>query len=229
MAYFIFLRATYLTMYYFLLSLQPSRLYVLSLLIASSFSTVFALFILLFLIFGNTESKTRFPFEALLFHGLSYEEWRTATEVKKNMDKVEMISKGETNLPEDFYLIILLLFSFYGLVEFRTETPEERSESMLGKFPKEGDILTSYTFDLSEAEGVASEEKEHKVSQKEAETFASIQQKSIKSITKNHYQGKTLSRLVYDGVRIVFRRKKLGPKRPKSVNSFMKALGIATN
>lgn len=145
------------------------------------------------------------------------------------MDKVEMISKGETNLPEDFYLIILLLFSFYGLVEFRTETPEERSESMLGKFPKEGDILTSYTFDLSEAEGVASEEKEHKVSQKEAETFASIQQKSIKSITKNHYQGKTLSRLVYDGVRIVFRRKKLGPKRPKSVNSFMKALGIATN
>jgi len=229
MRYFIVLRAIYLMAYYFVLSKQPSRLYVLSVLMASSSGIAFTLFILFLLIFGNTDSKTRFPFESLLFHGLSYEEWRTASEVKKNMDKVEMITKGETNLPEDFYFVLLLVLSFSGLVEYRPETPEERFESMLGRLPKEGEVLTSYTVDLSKGEDSVSEMEEHKVDPKEAEMFASIQRKSIESITKNHYQGTTLSRLVYDGVRVVFRRKKLGPKRPKNVNVFMKEFGIATN
>lgn len=145
------------------------------------------------------------------------------------MDKAETVSKGETNLPEDLYFSLLLVLSFSGLVEYRPETPEERSESIFGGFPKEGEVLTSYTVDLSRGENSVSEKKEHKVNPKEAEVFASIQRKSVESIIKNHYQGRTLSRLVYDGVRIVFRRKKLGQKRPKNTNVFMEAFGIVTN
>lgn len=229
MRYFIVLRAIYLMVYYFALSKKPSMLYVLSVLMASSSGITFTLFTLFLMVFGNVDSKTRFPFESLLFHGLSYEEWRTASEVKKNMDKVQTITKGETNLPEDFYFVLLLVLSFSGLIEFRPETPEERSHSVFEKLPKEGEVLTSYTVDLSKSEHSVSEKKEHKVDSKEAEMFASIRRKSIESITKNHYQGRKLSRLVYDGVRIVFRRKKLGSKHPKNANVFMKAFGIATN
>lgn len=229
MKYFIVLRAVYLMAYYFKLRKQPSRLYVLSVLMASSSGVARTLSILFLLIFGSTDIKTRFPFESLLFHGLSYEEWRTVSEVKKNMGKVEMITKGETDFPEDFYFVILLILSFSGLIEYRPETPEERFVSTYARLPKEGEVLTSYTVDLSKGKDSVSEKKDHRVDPREAEMFASIQRKGIESITKYHYQGKTLSRLVYDGVRIVFRRKKLGPKRPKNVNVFMKAFGIATN
>jgi hypothetical protein len=114
MRYFIVLRAIYLTVYYLKLTKQPSRLYALSVMMASSSGIAFTLFILFLLIFGNTDSKTRFPFESLLFHGLSYEEWRTASEVKKNMDKVEMITKKEKLIS----LKISTLF-FYWFSHFR--------------------------------------------------------------------------------------------------------------
>jgi hypothetical protein len=52
---------------------------------------------------------------------------------------------------------------------------------------------------------------------------------SFSPLKKSHYRGVTLSRLVYDGVHIVFKRKKLGPKRPGRTNAFMQAFGIATN
>ena len=229
MRYFLVLRAVYLMAYYFVLSRQPSRLYVLSVLIASSSGVAFTFFITILLVFGSADSEKRFPFESLLFHGLSYEEWRTASDVKKKMDKIQTISKGETKLPEDFYFSLLLVLSFSGLVEFRPETPEERSQSMIGKLPQEGEILTSYTVDLSKSDDAGSETKERRVSPEEAEMFASIQQKHSDILQMMHYQGSTLSRLVYDGVRIVFRRKKLGPKRPKKASNFMSAFGIATH
>ena len=229
MRYFIVLRAYYLAIYYYVLGKQPSRLYVLSVVIASSLGIASILFVLFYLTFGRIYNKRGFPFESLLFHGLSYEEWRNSSKVKKNMDKVQTISKKETNLPEDFYFLLLLVLSFSDLVEFRPETPEEKSLSILGRLPKEGEVFTSYTVDLSKNETSVSEKKECGVNPKEAEMFASIQRESIGSITKNHYQGKTLSRLVHDGVCIVFRRKKLGPKHPKDIKIFMKAFVIATN
>jgi hypothetical protein len=229
MRYFIVLRAVYLMAYYFVLSKRPSRLYVLSVLMALSSGAAFTFAMIFVLIFGNKDDKIKFPFEALLFHGLSYEEWRTASEVKKKMSKGQTNSKGETNLHEDIYLILLLVLSFSGLVEFRPQTPEERSYSLMGKLPKKGDVLTSYTFDPSKGDGSGSEKKEYKVDSKEAEMLASIQQKHVEELLKNHYQGQTLSRLVYDGVLIVFKRKKLGQKRPKNANVFMKAFGVAMN
>ena len=85
------------------------------------------------------------------------------------------------------------------------------------------------TVDLSKSDDEESETKERRVSPEEAEKFASMQQKHSDIVQMMHYQGSTLSRLVYDGVRIVFRRKKLGPKRPKKASNFMGAFGIATH
>lgn len=210
-------------------------MYVLSLVIASLAGIIHSCFMFLLLIFGNPFEKKEFPFEALLFHGLSYEEWRTAGAVKKKMDKVQIIldkeitPEGEVGLSEKEYLALLLMLSFSGLVLFRPETPEERFESTLGSFPKEGDVLTSYTLNPSEDANMVSEKKERRVDPKEAEMFASLQQKTIETITNKYYQGTTLSRLVYDGVRIVFKRKKIGPKRPKNVSVFMEAFEIPTH
>ncbi len=228
MRYFVVLRAVYLMAYYFVLSKRPSKSYALAVVMACTSSITGALFVMLQLIFGNKDTKTRFPFESLLFHGLSYEEWRTAKVVKEKMDGAQIITKEEQNLSEDLYLVLLLILSFSGLIEHRPETPEERSESIIGRLPREGEVLTAYIVDLT---GKNSEitKKEHRVDQREAETFTFIKRKLADFLKDNYYQGMTLSRLVYDGVRIVFRRKKLGPKRPARTSAFMRAFGIATD
>jgi len=182
---------------------------------------------MILVIFGSKDTKTKFPFEALLFHGLSYEEWRTAKVVKEKMDRVQTITKSEQSLPEDLYLVFLLLFSFSGLVEYRPQTPEEMSDATIGRFPQEGDVLTSYKINLSGKNPEVTEGKTT-VDQKEADVSASIKRKHTASLRDSHFQGGTLSRLVYDGVRIVFRRKKLGPKRPARTNAFMRAFGLTT-
>ncbi len=214
--------------YYFMLSTRPSKSYMLSVMVACSSGSLFTFFVMFLVVFGSKDTKTRFPFESLLFHGLSYEEWRTAKVVKEKMDKVQTITKGEENLHEDLYFVLLLILSFSGLIEHRPETPEERSDAIIGRLPREGEVLTAHTVDPT---GVNPEiaEKEHRVDHKEAEMFASIKQKHTNTIKNDHYRGVTLSRLVYDGVHIVFRRKKLGPKRPARTNAFMGAFGIATN
>ncbi len=228
MRYFVVLRAIYLMAYYFVLSKRPSKSYVLSVTIASTSGSLLTFFIMFLVVFGSKDTKTRFPFESLLFHGLSYEEWRTAKVVKERMDRVQTITKGEENLPEDFYLVLLLILSFSGLIEHRPETPEERSDAIIGRFPREGEVLRAHTVDPT-GQNLEIAETEHQVDRKEAVMFASFKQKHTDTIKNDHYRGTTLSRLVYDGVRIVFLRKKLGPKRPARTNAFMRAFGITTN
>ncbi len=212
--------------YYFVLSHRPSKSYTLSIVIASASSTILTFFILLQLIFGTKNPKARLPFESLLFHGLSYEEWRTAKVVKRQMEKVQIITEEEQELPEDLYLVLLLILSFSGVIEHRPMTPDEMSEALIGMLPHKDDVLKSYLVDPTGLRETT--EVEHIVGDDEAETFASLRQTHINEVKDRYYQGKTLSRLVYDGVNLVFRRKKIGPKPPARTNTFLRAFGIAT-
>lgn len=232
MRYLTLLRAHYLATYFFVISTRPSRSYLFSLMIAcaSGFVSVFLVFFLL--AFGkkvNQNIKTRFPFEAFLFHGLSYEEWRTADMVRGKMETNRQVTQGTSNLPEDVYLPVLLILSFAGLVEYRPQTPEERSEADIGKMPQEGEVLTTYTFDPTGANSELGQEEERSVSPDEAEVYAAMKRAHVRFVEQTRYGGSTLSRLVYDGVHIVFKRKKIGPKPPARTSAFMRAFGIAAN
>jgi len=200
--------------YYFVLSKHPSKSYVLSVTIAiilGSFLTFLSMFRV---VFGSIDTKITFPFESLLLDGLSHEKWLTANAVRNRTRKVRTILRREEDIPEELYFLLLLILSFSGLIEYRPETPEQRSDAIIGKLLQEGEVLTAYTY---------------QVDQEEAEIFTSIKQKRTNTIKNDHYRDATLSRLVYDGVRIVFQRKKLGPKRPARTNAFMQAFGISTN
>ena len=112
MKYFIVLRAAYLMAYYYILSKRLSKSYVLAVMLACISGVIFLFFSVVCNNFWQEGCPGAIPFEALLFHGLSYEEWRTARVVKEKMDRVQTITSGETNTPEDLYLVLLLLLSF---------------------------------------------------------------------------------------------------------------------
>jgi hypothetical protein len=80
MNYFVIIRTIYLAFYYLILSGRPSKSYTVSLVIAYVSGTFSVIYIIFQLIFGNEGSKPRFPFESILFHGLSYEEWSKYSE-----------------------------------------------------------------------------------------------------------------------------------------------------
>lgn len=228
MKYFTVFRAACLMHYYFVLSKRPSRSYVLSVVIASVLSTLFAFFVILLLIFKSKTTTDRFQFEVFLFHGLSYEEWRTVDVVKKKMDKVREVSMGKhQDYSEDQYLIALLLFSFLGMIEYRPESPEEKAGVVFGDL-KVGDELRTHRVNTEDSNSEM-EETKHRLEPSDVEMFAKSKGAYADFLKDNRYQGATLSRLVYDGVRIVFRRKKLGPKPPARTRSFMKAFGVAAD
>lgn len=230
MKYFVVLNAAYLMVYYFVLIKRPSSSYVLSVVVAGVSGCLSTLFIILLLIFGKKSTETALPIYALLSHGLSYEEWRSVKVVKEKMDKVQKITKEENNISKDTYLIYLLILAFSGLVEQRPETPQERSDATLGNMPLEGDSLKCAAYAIgSPDENQEPIPVEHIVDRAEAEKFTAYKHLHVEMMTKKFYQGKTLSRLLYDGVHLVFLRKKLGPKRPAKTKAFAKAFGIATN
>jgi hypothetical protein len=179
--------------------------------------------------FGKSVKNSNFPFEALLSHGLSYYEWRSSNAVKLKMDTAFATSNQNKDLDSDFYLALLLILAFSGLVEYRVETPEERTESIIGRLPREGEIISSYTVERKDGVVTVSDRQEHKVDKESSEIFSQLQKQQIESIERKHYQGKTLSRLVFDGVRIVFKRKKLGTKIPKKTMNFMETFGVPPN
>lgn len=227
MRYLIILKALYLAQYYFVLSHRPSKMYFLSVIMASFFGIVLV-FVVIFLSIFRTRNKGTSPYETFLFHGLSYEEWRTVDEVKKKMEKIRLISKKEDDDDPsgDYYLLRLLILSFFGMVECRPQTPEERSRMVFEGMPKEGETLKTTTYCFSNESDAVITETRREVDRQDAELFAAAQQAYLDYVQQERYQGATLSRLVYDGVCLVFKRKKIGPKPPKKANDFLDAFGI---
>lgn len=224
MKYFIVLKVLYLMLYYSIILSRPSKFYALSVaiaLVAATLGTLITIFTILF----SRETK-EFPFEALLFHGLSYEEWRTAKEVKQKMDKVHRLTLGEGYSPETVYLILLLTLGLFGLVEYRAQTPEEECDATLGPTPKEGDVLHVNVVNYSQTPIIT--RTVHTVGRDAAE-FAGRRNRYVEHLKNTKYQGATLSRLLFDRVKIVFKRKKLGPRKSKAASSFIKTFGLATS
>lgn len=213
------IKAFYLLVYYIFLSNRPFKGYFASVVIAHlvSFMTIF---LFIFILFFGKNNKKRFHYEALFSHGLSYEEWRPADEIKSRMDKIQIISKGESHISLDTYYSFLLFLSFSGLADFRIETPEERADHFLGKVTKEGDNFILHLKGLKLNVNNDSES---------ALKIEALRQQYIASVNEEIYCGKTLSRLVYNGARIVFKRKHIGTKHPEKIDKIVNLFGIVTN
>lgn len=225
--YLIILRTVYLTNYYSSIGRRPNRSYALSVVISFISSFISSLIILFHEILNKNDIKSKFQFEALLSHGLSFEEWRNAKAVKEKMDRIQEIQGKDEYLPEEIYNLLLMILAFSGMIEYRPETPEEKSRTVVENLPREGEVLTSLSFDSSD-ENSTPTENERRVSREEARMFESMRQGHIEYLKDKYYKGVTLSRLIFEGVHLVFRRKKIGPKKPTRTQAFMKAFGLNT-
>lgn len=124
----IVLRSFYLVDYYLSLRNSKSKSYRLAVVTACASGIIHSFSVMFQLFFASNETKSRLPFESILLHGLSYEEWLTAKMVKEKVGQAESIARAEQALPEDLYLLFLLILSFSELVEYRLQNPAEISD-----------------------------------------------------------------------------------------------------